>query len=182
MKLSYAYLFLAVLAVSCQPAAEQPEVTAEPANDGKALFEQNSATVRALLEAFQNENVDHAAFYSDSVIMADTPFGSNDTIDLDAIKQNHEMMFAMYDFALDMDSLNLLPGVNAETKEIDGSVRYYGDWSVTITATDSTDEKSGILPFYESFDFNEDGKIIYQQYYADITGLMTYLHDNRKED
>jgi len=29
---------------------------------------------------------------------------------------------------------------------------------------------------YESFDFNEEGKIIYQQVYGDFTGIMMHLH------
>ena len=73
------------------------------------------------------------------------------------------------------------PGVNPETKQMDGSVRYYADWEVTKPATDSTAAKSGILKMYESFDFDAEGKIIYQQGYGDFTGLMTYLMSNVEE-
>ena len=39
-------------------------------------------------------------------------------------------MWTKYDFAIS-DSINFLPGVNAETKEMDGSVRFYFDWTVS---------------------------------------------------
>ncbi|MBG7631351.1 MAG: hypothetical protein IZT56_13100, partial [Bacteroidetes bacterium] len=71
----------------------------------------------------------------------------------------------------------LLPGVDADTKLADGSVRYYSNWEITKTATDSTEAKSGILKMYESFDFDKDGKIIYQQTFGDFTGLMMHLQN-----
>ena len=74
----------------------------------------------------------------------------------------------------------LLPGVNADTKEVDGSVRHYSEWEVTLPATDSTEAKSGTIKLYESFDFNEEGKIIYQQVYGDFTGLFMHLMGGEK--
>ena len=68
-----------------------------------------------------------------------------------------------------------LPGVNSDTKIADGSVRYYSTWEISTKKTDSTEAKSGILKMYESYDFDADGKILYQQGYGDFTGLMMYL-------
>ena len=56
-------------------------------------------------------------------------------------------------------------------------MRYYGAWEVTLPATDSTEAKSGIIKLYNSFDFDENGKIIYQQGYGDYSGLMMYLNE-----
>jgi len=75
-----------------------------------------------------------------------------------------------------------LPGVDPETKKMDGSVRYYLDWEVTLSATDSTEARSGIIHFYESFDFNEDGKIVNQVGYGDFGGLMEHLHGDDDKD
>ena len=68
-----------------------------------------------------------------------------------------------------------LPGVNSLTKEVDGSVRIYSTWEISTAKTDSTEAKSGRLKMYESYDFDADGKILYQQGYGDFTGLMNYL-------
>ena len=68
-----------------------------------------------------------------------------------------------------------LPGVNSLTKEVDGSVRIYSTWEISTEKTDSTEAKSGRLKMYESYDFDADGKILYQQGYGDFTGLMNYL-------
>ncbi|NCP91252.1 MAG: hypothetical protein GW827_13680, partial [Flavobacteriales bacterium] len=38
--------------------------------------------------------------------------------------------------------------------------------------------KSGNIKLYESFDFDADGKILYQQVYGDFKGLMMQLHDD----
>jgi len=80
------------------------------------------------------------------------------------------------DFKILTDPIVLLPGVNSETKMTDGSVRHYSNWEVTLSATDSTEAKSGMIQLYESFDFNEEGKISSQVVYGDFTGLMMHLH------
>ena len=43
-------------------------------------------------------------------------------------KSAHKEMWTKYDFSFS-DSIVFLPGVNVETKEIDGSVRFYCDFS-----------------------------------------------------
>ncbi|HCV50381.1 MAG TPA: hypothetical protein DGP89_03470, partial [Saprospirales bacterium] len=68
-----------------------------------------------------------------------------------------------------------LPGVNSVTKKVDGSVRYYGIWRTTKEATDSTEAIQSDLRLYESFDFDESGKIIYQQFYGDLTASTNIL-------
>ena len=88
----------------------------------------------------------------------------------------------MFDFEIATDSLNLLPGVNAQTHETDGSVRHYTDWKVIRPATDSTEAKSAIVKIYESFDFDENGKITYQQSYGDFGGMMEVLEDDDDDD
>ena len=82
----------------------------------------------------------------------------------------HKNMWDKYDFALSQP-LNFLPGVNPETKKMDGSVRMYFNLTVTLSAT----QKSVSIPMYESFDFDEKGKIIYLQYYGDFTAALQSL-------
>ena len=90
------------------------------------------------------------------------------------MKEHDIKMMEMFNFKL-LEAPVFLPGVNPDTKEADGSVRYYGDWELTIPATDSTEAKSGVLSVYHSFDFDENGKIVYEQMYGDFTGLMMYF-------
>jgi hypothetical protein len=55
-------------------------------------------------------------------------------------------------------------------------VRYYGQWEVTKSATDSTEASSVIIPIYASYDFDDDGKIRYQQTYGDMTAAFESLN------
>lgn len=166
MKKLCSILALFALLAACQPGD----------NSSNEAFKKNSATVMAYLKAFQAENVDYSIFAND-FISRDTGFGAKDTVTLEQMKEGDKHLFAMYDLKLiGFDSLVLLPGVNNVTQKPDGSVRYYGDWQVTRAATDSTAAKTGVLKTYESFDFNSDGKILFQQIYGDFTGLITYLN------
>jgi len=165
MKRIYVILFMAILVVGCQPPAD---------NSVNEAFEKNSKTVLAYLEGVQNESIDYAIF-ADDFISNGTGYGSPDSLTLEEKKVSDKGLFDMYDIELSPNPVILLPGVNVDTKEADGSVRYYGTWTVTLPATDSTEAKSGKIKSYESFDFNEDGKIIFMQFFADVSGLMAYL-------
>jgi len=57
------------------------------------------------------------------------------------------------------------------TLESDGSVRFYYDMQVT----NSSNGKSVVIPIYESFDFDEDGKALYVQWYCDWTASIESL-------
>ena len=65
---------------------------------------------------------------------------------------------------------NYLPGVSAETSLADGSVRTYGTWS----GTDSASGKIWELISYHTFDF-KNGKIIAGGDYFDAGGLLASL-------
>ena len=172
MKLIYSLCSLSIFLVACQPKAD---------NSAKEAFEKNSQTVMAYLDGWQNENLDYS-IYSDSLVFNDTGFGGKDSLSLDDIMKMDKALWEHYDFKIVTDPLVLLPGVNPDTKEPDGSVRYYADWQVTLPATDSTEARSGVINFYESFDFDKDGKILFQQGYGDFGGLMTYLHGDDDDD
>ena len=168
MKQFFTLLFITLIFISCQPPED---------NSALEAFEKNSKTVMAYIDGFQNESIDYDAIYSkDLVVMRGTSFGSNDSTGLPELKMNDRKGWAKFDFEMITRPVVLLPGVNSETKKLDGSVRYYGTWRVTLPATDSTEAKSGVIKLYESFDFDENGKIVYQQYYGDGSGLFMYLN------
>jgi len=165
MKNIFFILFLSFIFIGCQLKID---------NSANETFEKNSQTVLANIKGFQNENVDYSQ-YAKYFVMRDTGFGSKDSLSLDDIMKNDKWLWENFDFKILNDPIVLLPGVDADTKLADGSVRYYSNWEITKTATDSTEAKSGILKMYESFDFDKDGKIIYQQTFGDFTGLMMHL-------
>ena len=167
MKTSAGILMLALVLSGCQDGQK----------DTKSMsFEKNAATVLANLEGWQNKNLDYS-MYADDFILLDTGFGvQKDSLSLDEMKSYDQQLWAHYDFKLMSYPPNLLPGVNPETKEPDGSVRHYSSWEVTRHATDSTEARSGVILLYESFDFDAEGKIVFQQAYGDFTGLMMYLN------
>jgi hypothetical protein len=165
MKVVYSAFFVSALFIGCQPPAD---------NSVNEAFERNSKVVLAELEGWANESMDYNALYAENAMVRPTSFGSSDTLTLDEIKANNQEMWEMFDFELVYDVV-LLPGVNVDTKKADGSVRYYNTWKLTVPATDSTEARSGEIKFYESYDFNSEGKIIYQQGYGDFGGLMKHL-------
>lgn len=166
MKSTYSILFLSLLFIGCQP---------KPDNSANEAFEKNSKTVIANLEGWQNENLDYS-MYAKDFSMLETGFGApKDSLSLDEMIANDKKMWATFNFKLLTSPPNLLPGVNSDTKLPDGSVRHYSSWEVTLPATDSTATKTGVIKLYESFDFDAEGKIRYQQVYGDFGGLMGHL-------
>ena len=140
-------------------------------NNIQATFDANCETVRSSIDNFQNEVATYDEFSVDFVSSQTGYNPTGDSTSLEEMKENRTMWWAVYDAKLITD-LRLLPGVNPETNEVDGSVRYYGQWEVTKTATDSTDAASVIIPIYASYDFDKEGKILYAQTYGDMTAAF----------
>lgn len=150
-------------------------------NTANEAFEKNSKVIMAYIEGYQSENLDYDAWYADDVVIRGTGFGGPDSVSLQEIKDQDQMFLADFDLELTSEIV-LLPGVDVETKKADGSVRYYGDWKMIMPATDSTEEKSVVVKVYESFDFNEEGKIVFQQSYGDMTAAFDYLVKGDEEE
>lgn len=166
----YSILCLALLIVGCKEA---------PDNSANELFEKNSETALKSMLDWESETLDYSV-YADSAVAYSTYFGAEKDsvmIHSDESKADDKAFLERYDFKLVTNPPAFLPGVNPDTKLPDGSVRYYGEWEVTLPATDSTEAKSGIIKLYESFDFDADGKIAVQQGYGDYSGLMMYLNN-----
>ena len=149
-------LLLVFIMVACKPPVD-PEV--EAMKKAKEAFEKNSETVMTYLEGYQNENLDYESLFSEDYVMLVTRFGAMDTLNLEAVMNGDKGSWKMFDYELLADPVQLLPGVNADTKMMDGSVRYYGNWKITKPATDSTEARSSVVRLYESFDFDENGTV-----------------------
>ena len=159
-------LALSFLVLACQPEPKE--------NPAKAVFDKNCQTVADYLDAFCKEDLDHRAFFAEEYWSIPTYYGNQDTLFLEDIISGDQEMFKIFDFEV-VDELNLLPGVNAETKEMDGSVRHYNRLKLIIPGTDSSEAVEMVFPFYESYDFDENGKILFYQAYGDWGGVDKYI-------
>jgi hypothetical protein len=148
-------------------------------NSVQLTFEKNSQTVLKNLKDWEKEKMDYSQ-YAENFRMRGTMYGDSDSISLSEMMKSDKQIMEMFDFRIANDTIILLPGVNNDTKMMDGSVRHYTDWEVTRPATDSTEARTGLIKLYESFDFDADGKILYQQTYGDFTGIMMYLQGGDK--
>ena len=77
----------------------------------------------ANLEGWENENLDYSQ-YADDFVMFDTGFGAKDSLSLSEMIEVDKGFWAAFDFKM-LNEPALLPGVNADTKLADGSVRHY---------------------------------------------------------
>lgn len=136
------------------------------------IFKKNCETVKEYDKAFCNEDIDYEKFYATNAIVKGTTLGAKDSINVEDRKVAHQEMWQKYDFSTSQP-LNLLPGVNPETKEMDGSVRTYFNLTVTLTEN----QKSITIPMYESYDFDENGKIVFYQFYGDVTSALSSLNE-----
>ena len=162
MKKIFYSILLSVFILSCNSQTESDDTV-------NLSFEKNSETMQALLESYANEDVDYSRFAND-VVFRGTLLGAPDSLKLDQIKAIHKDFFAKYDVK-HMAPFNFLQGVNPETGEADGSVRFYYDMQVT----NSSNGKSVVIPIYESFDFDDEGKAIFVQWYSDWTASLSSL-------
>ena len=164
------FLFPVVLFVACTPPAG--DVSAD------ALFEKNCETAMALIRDFDNEDIPAIrAHFADSARWRPTTFGKTEPASLEDKVSGWTQAFSRYDFDLLTQDVALLPGVNAESGDPDGSVRVYFDWELVRPATDSTERKAVSITYYESWDFDADGKIWLTQIFGDETAAMQALND-----
>ena len=166
------FLFAAISLAACTSPAPGE------ASNADALFNRNCETARALIRDFDNEDIAAIrSHFTDSAVWRPTSFGQLDTASLEDKVAGWTAAFAAYDFDLATEDLRFLPGVNAETKKPDGSVRVYFDWDLVRPATDTTERKSVTVSYYESWDFDADGKIWLTQVFGDETAAMTALNE-----
>ena len=135
------------------------------------IYENNCETVLAYENAFCQENIDYEKFYSDKAIIKGTMLGDKDSMFVADRKIAHQKLWKKYDFS--MSPLDPLPGVNKKKKKMDGSVRMYFDITITLTENGN----SVTMPMYNSFDFDDEGKILYLQYYGDFTSAFLSLEE-----
>ena len=138
--------------------------------DANQKFLDNCETVQSYLDDFVNESIDYKKYFNDTCKIRGTSFNSEGPMTVEDRMSRHKKLFPKYDFAIS-DSINFLPGVNADTKQVDGSVRFYFNWTII----NSENSKSVTIPLYMSFDFDDNGKFIFQQHFGDISAAFSSI-------
>ena len=156
----------AALFFSCTPSA----------TDASATFEANSATIAQVFADFEAESDEFFTHFNADAVWRGTGLNAPDTVTLEQVTAKYKAAWAKYDYEL-ISPTNFLPGVNPQTKAVDGSVRGYFEWNISKAATDSTEAKSVRVKVYESFDFNPEGEIMYTQVYGNLVAGYAYLDE-----
>jgi len=165
---------LALFTVSCNNDSSGHDGQAHAAMILEEKFNENCETVRGYIDGLQNENSDYSQF-SESFYRINTSFrAKNDTVTLTEFIDSRVDFAANYDVELITEPV-FLPGVLGATGEPNGSVRYYSEWRITKPASESSEAKDATLKLYESFDFDDDGKISVNMVYGDFSAMFQYL-------
>ena len=148
----------------------------QPAPDASAKFEANSATIAQVFADFEAESDDFFTHFNAEAVWRGTGLNAPDSVTLEQVTAKYKAAWSKYDYEL-VSPTNFLPGVNPQTKTVDGSVRGYFEWKISKAATDYTEAKSVRVKVYESFDFNPDGEIVYTQVYGNLAAGYAYLDE-----
>jgi hypothetical protein len=130
-------------------------------------FEKNVELAKKWFETFTSENFEGVSNFMAADVEWRSCFYGAPLMDknatLEYMKGWHD---AMENIKYTPD--NYLPGVDPDTGQLNGSVRTYGTWTGTNTASGKNFE----VYMYHYFTFNDEGKIIDSGDFGDATGLM----------
>jgi len=169
-------LFFAAFVLLLVAGCKQKEEAAAPKKDDgmQALYEKNLATLKTSLAAFEKEDIEGwASNVADSVKFHSPAYG--DTVTTKAHWKEALKFYADNWNNLKLNHPNFLPGLDSSTHQIDGSVRFYGEWSGIHTSGVAT-----VISFYGTYDFNKDGKVTDATEFFDVGGLMNAVQPKAK--
>ncbi len=149
------FVMLVFLLASCSAPQQNPD------------FEKNVELAKNYFATFVTEDFDAtAALLSDDVEWQGCFYGTDLMNKEQAMEYSKGWHDAMENITY--TAQNYLPGVDPDSGLLNGSVRTYGTWTGTNTASGKDFE----ISMYHYFTFNEDGKIINAGDYGDATGLI----------
>ena len=157
----YLILTLSAFGLLCSCTAPCPEC---PEADW-TVYEQNKATLESMFAGFQENTVD-PSIYADDFVDMGTSLNEADRNKAEAVEQ-YNMLTTMP--TMELNDAVYLPGIDTTNFEMDGSVRYYGTWSMQMG------EATQQLKAYGSMDFNDEGLMTSLQHYADWTATFNAL-------
>ena len=145
-------------------------------------FVRNAETVERVFRAFEAE--DGEAFWSEfaeTAVWRGTGVNAPTTLSREKMQGVYDAFWGEFDYEI-VGDLHFQPGVNPETQLPNGSVNGMFLWEVSRMAPDSSERRSVQLWIYESFDFNEEGQIVFTQVFSDLASAYRQLREMPAEE
>ena len=146
------------------------------ANPNSMTFVGNAQTVERVFRAFEAE--DSTAFwteFAETAVWRGTGVNAPTSLSRQKMGEVYGTFWAEFDYKI-VGDLHFLPGVNPETQLPNGSVNGMFLWEVSRTDEDGQ-RRAVQLWIYESFDFNEEGQIVFTQVFSDIASAYRQLRE-----
>ena len=169
MKNSYMLILVATAAVASTLGCS----STDPAS---LAFVRNAQSVETVFRAFEAEDAE--AFwggFAETALWRGTGVNAPTTLSRKKMRSVYDTFWAEFDYEL-MEPPHFLPGVDPETQRPNGSVNGMFLWEVSKTEEDGS-RKSVQLWIYESFDFNDDGDIVFTQVFSDVASAYRILSE-----
>lgn len=145
-------------------------------------FVRNAETVERVFRAFEAE--DGEAFwaeFAETAVWRGTGVNAPTTLSREKMQEVYDAFWGEFDYEI-VGDLHFQPGVNPETQLPNGSVNGMFLWEVSRMAPDSSERRSVQLWIYESFDFNEEGQIVFTQVFSDLASAYRQLRETPVEE
>ena len=146
------------------------------ANPNSMTFVGNAQTVERVFRAFEAE--DSTAFwteFAETAVWRGTGVNAPTSLSRQKMGEVYGTFWAEFDYKI-VGDLHFLPGVNPETQLPNGSVNGMFLWEVSRTDEDGQ-RRAVQLWIYESFDFNEEGQIVFTQVFSDLASAYRQLRE-----
>jgi hypothetical protein len=141
-------------------------------------FVRNAETVERVFRAFEAE--DGEAFwaeFADGAVWRGTGVNAPTTLSRKTMKGVYDKFWGEFDYEI-VGDLHFLPGVSPETNLPNGSVNGMFLWEVSRMAPEDGERRAVQLWIYESFDFNEEGQIVFTQVFSDLASAYRQLRES----
>ena len=145
-------------------------------NPNSLTFVRNAETVERVFRAFEAE--DSAAFwaeFSSEAVWRGTGVNAPTTLPRPTLERVYGSIWSEFDYEI-VGDLHFLPGLNPETQLPNGSVNGTFLWEVSRT-DDEGERRTVQLWIYESFDFNDEGQIVFTQVFSDLASAYRQLRE-----
>ena len=159
----------ALLLTACADNDKKEDDASKKSAGMRALYEKNLDVLKKSIAAFEKKDIEGwAASIADTANWTSPTYG--DTVHTKAHWKEALAYYIANWNDLKLNNAVFLPGLDSAGHEIDGSVRYYGNWDAVHTSGVKTS-----VNFYGSYDFNTDNKVIFGSDFFDVGGLMNAI-------
>jgi len=154
-------------------------------NPNSLKFVRNAETVERVFRAFEAEEGEAFwAEFAETAVWRGTGVNAPTTLSREKMRGLYDAVWEEFDFKI-VGDLHFQPGISPETQLPNGSVNGTFLWEVSRLASDSDERgerRSVQLWIYESFDFNEEGQIVFTQVFSDLASAYRQLRETPVEE